>query len=319
MNSRFLLKWSVLVLTIMSWARPSLAGSPGSTSAVELELPVGPRAIAMGEAYGAVANDALSLYWNPAGLRQLGGAHICAQYTDFIDTIKYSYLAAAFPFQKKYGLGIGIKSVSSGQADEVDELGQLTGGSIGLSYMEVDLGFAYRLSYNIDIGITPKYLSEKLKSSESKSASTIAFDLGMTYRMPVKNLTCAAVIQNLGSGLKYGPNAEKLPMNFKLGTAYRMFENNCTLAFDLNFPNDNKPAASLGGEYWYKDHLAGRCGYKYQGGLDWNGNDSGGIGGLYLGVGLKMAAWSRIVGLDYAWSTQGYLGTVHRLALNVYL
>lgn len=319
MNKRVLLKRCLLALGFILLYVPSFAGTPGSTSAVELELPVGPRAIAMGEAYGAVANDALAVYWNPAGLRQLGGVHITAQYTDFIDTIKYQYIAFGMPFQKNYAFGLALKTVNSGTAAEVDGFGQLTGGTIGLSYMELDLAFAYKLGYNVDLGVTAKYLSEKLKSDDPKSASTVAGDIGLTYRPPVKNLTCAVVLQNLGTGLKYGPTSEKLPFNFKIGTAYRMFDNNFTAAFDVNIPNDNKPAASLGGEYWYHDRLAGRCGYRYQGGLDWNGNDSGGIGGLFLGVGLKVAAMGTVLGLDYAWSTQGFLGTVHRLALNAYL
>jgi long-subunit fatty acid transport protein len=318
-NKRVLLKRSVLALGFILLSAPSFASSPGTTSAVELELPVGPRAIGMGEAYGAVADDALAIYWNPAGLRQLGGVHITAQYTDFIDTIKYNYIAIGMPFQKKYALGLGLKTVSSGTADEVNEIGQLTGGTIGLSYMELDGALAYKLGYNFDIGLTVKYLSETLKSSESKSAATVAADIGVNYRFPVKNLSGAVVLQNLGTGLKYGPEAEKLPFNLKLGTAYKMFDNNFTAAFDINVPNDNKPVASIGGEYWYHDRLAGRMGYRYQGGLDWNGNDAGGMGGLFLGVGLKVSVGKSFWGLDYAWSTQGFLGTVHRIALNAYL
>lgn len=319
MNKRILLKSYVLALGFILLSVPSFAGSPGTTSAVELELPVGPRAIGMGEAYGAVADDVLSLYWNPAGLRQMGGVEITAQYTDFIDTLKYNYLAFAMPFQKKYAFGLSLKTFSSGNEPEVNDNGVLTGANIGLSYMELDGALAYKLGYNFDLGFTAKYLSETLKSSESKSAATVAADIGVNYRPPVKNLSCAMVLQNLGTGLKYGADAEKLPFNLKLGTAYKMFDNNCTAAFDLNFPNDNKPAASIGGEYWYHDRLAGRVGYLYQGGLDWNGNGSGGMGGLSLGVGLKVSVGKTVLGLDYAWQTQGYLGTVHRIALNAYL
>ncbi len=319
MNTRVLSRGSILALAFLSLVLPVQAGAPGTTSAVELQLPVGPRAIAMGEAYGAVSNDILSLYWNPAGLRQLGGVHFMAQYTDFIDTITYNYFAIGMPVGKKAAAGLGYKMVSSGEEEEISELGLPTGAKIGLSYMEVDLGFAYKLRHNVDIGLTAKYLSEKLESSEAKSASTLAADIGVSYRPSVRNLTLALVFQNLGTGLKYGPEAEKLPTNIKVGSAYKMFENNFTAAFDLNFPNDNKPVASLGGEYWYKDRLAGRFGYRYQGGLDWNANDAGGMGGLYLGVGLKIRTKGKVLGVDYAWSTQGYLGTVHRIALNLYL
>jgi len=40
----------------------------GTNAAAFLEIGVGARAMAMGGAYGAVANDASALYWNPAGI-----------------------------------------------------------------------------------------------------------------------------------------------------------------------------------------------------------------------------------------------------------
>ena len=44
------------------------ASGPGTTAADVLNIPVGARAIGMGEAYTAQADDVSSLYWNPAGL-----------------------------------------------------------------------------------------------------------------------------------------------------------------------------------------------------------------------------------------------------------
>jgi long-subunit fatty acid transport protein len=273
----------------------------------------------MGEAFGAVADDANAIYWNPSGLRRLGGTHLTAQYTNFIDTIKYNYVAAAMPLGNgKYAAGLGVKMLSSGSAEEVDAVGNVVG-EISETFMDVNLSGATRLNYRFDVGLTAKYISKKLSSSNGKSATTFAADLGLTYHTPVKNLIGALVVQNLGPGMKFNETSDKLPMNIKVGTAYRMFENNFTTAFDLNFPNDNKPVASLGGEYWYKDRLVGRFGYRYQGALDLNELGVGGKAGLFMGAGLKFPAMSTMVGLDYAWSTAGFLGTVHRIGLNVYL
>src|SRR5689334_8512028 len=44
------------------------AASAGTTGAEILKIGVGARAIGMGEAYTAQADDVSSLYWNPAGL-----------------------------------------------------------------------------------------------------------------------------------------------------------------------------------------------------------------------------------------------------------
>ena len=40
----------------------------GTTTAQFLKLGVGARAIGMGEAYSAIADDPTAIYWNPAGL-----------------------------------------------------------------------------------------------------------------------------------------------------------------------------------------------------------------------------------------------------------
>src|ERR1017187_8620383 len=58
-----------LVSTIcLSLQCPVWASGPGTTSADILKIGVGARAIGMGEAYTAQADDSSSLYWNPAGL-----------------------------------------------------------------------------------------------------------------------------------------------------------------------------------------------------------------------------------------------------------
>ncbi|MFA6542771.1 MAG: UPF0164 family protein, partial [Bacteroidota bacterium] len=43
----------------------------GTTAGTFLEIPVGARAIALGSAYSGIADDASSLYWNPAGAARL--------------------------------------------------------------------------------------------------------------------------------------------------------------------------------------------------------------------------------------------------------
>ena len=43
----------------------------GTTAAKFLSIPVGARAVGMGGAFVAVADDASSLYWNPAGIARL--------------------------------------------------------------------------------------------------------------------------------------------------------------------------------------------------------------------------------------------------------
>lgn len=291
------------------------AGGPGSTGAVELKIPVGPRAIAMGQAFVAVADDANAVYWNPAGLNQLGGSEITLQYDVFIETVRYQYLALATKLGKDASLGISGKLLNTGSENEIDALGNPTGNTFSESYMDIDLSGALRLNYYLDMGLTAKYISKSLAGA---SASSFAVDLGMLYRTPIPHLTAGFNIQNLGPGMKFDQVEDPLPLNFKIGLAYRMFDDNFTMAFDTNIPTDNAVACSLGGEYWYKDTLVGRFGYQFQGAIDQNQVGIGGKAGLYLGAGVKISVFGNYMGLDYAWTDVGFLGSNHHFALDFY-
>lgn len=291
-------------------------GGPGTTGAVELKIPVGPRAIAMGQAFVAVADDANAIYWNPAGLNQLGGTALTAQYDVFIETVRYNFFAAATKLGNDAAIGASGKLLSTGTEAGIDANGNPTGQTVGENYMDIDLAGAYRLSYYFDVGLTAKYISKTLSGV---TATDFAVDLGALYRTPIPHLTAGLNVQNLGPGLKFDQVADPLPFNVKVGLAYRMFEDNFTTAFDMNFPNDNAVSANLGGEYWYHDTLVGRFGYQFQGSIDQNEVGIGGKAGLFLGAGVKIQAFKgNFLALDYAWTDAGFLGSNHHFALDAY-
>jgi hypothetical protein len=294
---------------------PVYAGGPGSTGAVELKIPVGPRAIAMGQAFVAVADDANAVYWNPAGLNQMGGIHATLQYDVFIETVRYNFGAIGAKLGKDAAVGLGVKLLSTGTENIVDASGNQPGGTFGLNYMDIDLAGAYRLSYYFDIGVALKYISKSLAGT---SASTFAGDVGFMYHTPLPHLTAGLNVQNIGLGLKFAQVSDPLPFNVKVGVAYKMFNDDFTIAYDMNFPRDNAVSASFGGEYWYKNTLVGRFGYQFQGAIDQNQYGIGGKAGLYLGAGVKIPAFKNYVGVDYAWTDTGFFGANHHFALDFY-
>ena len=64
MANRSILIWIILLLPTILFSQNG--GDPGAF----LRRDVGSRAIALGGAFTGVANDASSVYWNPAGLSE---------------------------------------------------------------------------------------------------------------------------------------------------------------------------------------------------------------------------------------------------------
>jgi long-subunit fatty acid transport protein len=313
-------KKTAILTALLAFGVTGRSFAVGETGAVELKIPAGVRAIAMGQAFVAVADDANAIYWNPAGLNQIGGMHITLQYDVYIETVQYGFAAIATKLGNDLAFGVGVKYLTTGTEPAVDSSGVTTGGTIGETYYDIDLSLAYRLSYYFDIGLTGKYITKKLATF---SASTFAADIGFLYRTPIPHLTMGFNLQNFteafGVGLKFDQVSDDLPLNVKVGLAYKMFNDDFTLAYDMNFPNDNAISAALGGEYWYKDSLVGRFGYRLQGAFDQNQVGTGWTSGLYLGAGLKVSVFKGMnVGLDYAWTNDGFLGANHHFALDFY-
>ena len=64
------LKFLVIALIFVTSLNTLAQGTSksGTTAAQFLKIGVGPRAVGMGSAFAATADDITSIYWNPAGL-----------------------------------------------------------------------------------------------------------------------------------------------------------------------------------------------------------------------------------------------------------
>src|SRR5437762_897418 len=112
---------------MMAWwaacAAVASAGSSGGTSGGEaLSIPVGARAIAMGEAYTAMADDVSSLYWNPAGIAILNQSEASFMYSQWLKDLTYNNASVAVPLENG-GIGASLSYLSYGNIDGFDSTG----------------------------------------------------------------------------------------------------------------------------------------------------------------------------------------------------
>ena len=63
----------------------------GTSSAELLKLGVGARAVAMGEAFSAAADDATALYWNAAGLTRVSAQSATFMHAPYVDGSFFNY------------------------------------------------------------------------------------------------------------------------------------------------------------------------------------------------------------------------------------
>ncbi len=293
---------AVMVLLVSSYV---LAGSPGSKGAVFLKLGQGARANAMGESFCAVADDINALYWNPAGIAQIKERQATFMYSDWLEEINYNYLAYVNPAQIMGGImGGAITLLDSGSIDKYKE-GGIADGTLDGKDIAVAVSYAKEMMPNCSLGATLKYIQMKIDGNKSTG---FGLDVGCLYKPQIENLTLGVVVQNFGPKLKaFVSEKDALPLNFKVGGAYKFPNNPLTLSLDINFPSDNDTNFNFGGEYWIKEIVAIRAGYKSLTKDELKSSD------LTFGAGFRMPGTG--IGLDYAYCDYDDLGDTHRVSL----
>ena len=120
-------------------------------------------------------------------------------------------------------------------------------------------------------------------------------------------------INNFSGQFKYEETPFQLPLTFKIGAAMDVMDfmgehdSPLLIAIDAIHPRDYTERIHVGGEYWYKNMIAVRSGYKF------NYDEEG----LTAGVGFKVNIVGMDIKLDYAYSDLGIFDTVSRVSFGL--
>ena len=318
--STFLLAISLLLFVSTSSAGIFSRENTGTTGATFLKIEAGARPVAMGGAFVAVADDANTTYWNPAGLAQLEEREITAMHNEWLEDIRYEFLGYAQPIKSEgraQGFGVSVMCLyMSGLESRTNETIEPEG-TFGAYDIAVAGAYAREVGKGVSIGTNVKLIHQRI---ENETAWSGAIDLGLLYRLPGPRggLQLGFAVQNIGPGIKFVKESDPLPLNIKAGIAksleLRQIKSKLILALDVNAPIDNVPNGHFGAEFVYKKieniELAARVGYKTNTISDLNA-----LSGLSAGVGF---VWKRM-GIDYVWVPYGDLGNTHRISLTIKL
>jgi hypothetical protein len=302
------------VCVLLAGIYPSAAADTGATSGQFLRLGVGPRAVAMGDAQVAIADDVYATYWNPAGLSQLQVQEAGFVQNQYVENIAEQYVAYAYPKPSLGTFAGSFTYLHVGKFPGYDAAGLPTE-SVGASDVSAATSYARtfffdrRMGSGISFGITAKYIEERL---DDVHASAYAGDAGVLF-MPGKKWgpllegwKAGAVLRNWGSPLQFDREAFNLPRSLDVGLSYEGTWRNeaFLLALDGRQPTDGPRSAGLGLELKTLQIVVLRAGYTTAG--DW-GN------GLRFGGGIRF----KTLQVDYAYAGAGEFGGAHRIGLTM--
>ena len=309
----------IAVLTLVFVSQPvvcsDIHSKAGTTGYGFLKIGAGARAVAMGSAFAGVTNDIHSSYWNPAGLAWIDGKRATATYLNYLLDIQSGYIGYAQPFRDIGVFGITIQYMNFGDFDKTNTTGE-TIGSFGASDVALGLSYGRLLTDKMSVGATVYPLIRE--SIDEYSASAVAFTLGLQYHLPLEaGLTVGAALQHLGTTLSGFTNDYKddVPLNIKIGGGLNLAHLPLLLALDLNKPTDQNLRFNLGAELTPNELLSVRAGYRFNTSDLKVGTSKDDYVGLTGGFGLNLRSYS----VDYALSSFGELGFVHRVTVSAVL
>ncbi len=313
---------------------PAAAGTGVAKYAGEfISLGVGARALSMGGAFVALANDVTAGYWNPAGLSHMVYPQVTLMHAEqFGSLVNYDYGAVAMPFGTNASLGLsiirlGVDDIPDTRNAGIDQFGNLTYDINQFSRIDpervqyfsaADWAFYFtyskRISDEFSYGANVKFIRRELGSN---SATGVGFDIGVWYA-PFENVVFGANLQDVTTTFlawDTGTN-ELISPTMKIGSAYFIdaFGGRFAPALDVDIRFENRRYASTanlgpvsldlhtGLEYQFKGIVALRAGY----------ND---VKQWSMGAGVKLPK----LNIDYSFARfsggEARLDDTHRISL----
>ena len=303
----------IMVLLVVS-LNVAYAGNDrrlGTAGAQELRIPVGARSVAMGGAVIADVTGVEAVYWNPAGLANLGGTEAMFSYQPYFADIDINFVGVATRIEDFGTIAASAKIVSIGDMEETtvaqpDGTGRIYSPTLSV----LTLSYARILTSNVSMGFNAMFINEKIFEA---TANGMAFDIGIMFNPDWKGVTMGMVIKNYGAEMKYSgrgfdvSNGDRpvsgnsasfdIPSSLNLGITYRFLDQDKNLAsISGNYTSNNFSLDTWQGglEYVYDDIFSLRGGYNYS-------DQNSYLYGVSLGGGLKYSFGNTTMSIEYTW------------------
>jgi long-subunit fatty acid transport protein len=333
-------KIALIVLVILLAASTGFGqfAKVGTAGMKFLDISVATRGVGMGNVFSAFADDASTLFWNPAGMENIATGEAWAGMVSWPADI-YLHAASAVLKASDIGhFGVSFRFLDVGLMTETDVFNpQGNGGTFGVASWAAGVSYSRSLTERFALGITFNYIQEQLASW---TENTWAFDLGGFYNTGFQGITLGFSIMNFGPAMRFEVDDDRdgkvdedildgedndgdllvdedveqadvpTPINFKFGIKYPAItagDSRLDLGAEILHPADNTESYNLGAEYVFMNMLAVRGGYAINE-IEGSGISAG--AGFNLNISGDMAIF-----IDYAFSDMGVLTSAHRASI----
>lgn len=333
---KFIKLITVLFLILSSLLYSQSITKTGTTAAQFLKVGIGSRAIGMGGAFTATADDISASYWNPAGLASIPSNEASFNHVEWFADIKIdnAAFATSVPGIGTIGAFVSVLSTNDMMVTTIDRP-EGTGEIFNFNNLAIGISYARNLTDNFSIGFNAKYVGENLWHMSAKG---FAVDLGTLYRIQILNeFRIAASISNFGTKMQLqgrdalvmkpsgagdgnliNTNIEMeqfdMPLMFRFGVAADIIKTGSmrlTTAVDAVHPNDHTEFVNTGLEYSWNEIFFLRGGYNSLFEKDTEK-------GLTFGFGLNYKLFDfATVKLDYAYQDLNRLKNAQFISVGV--
>jgi len=349
---KFLVIAGALLLTL-SIPQGGYAGGPGTYLAASFEVAAGPRQAGFGGAFTGFADDAMCVFYNPAGLKFIGGSEVHLTTSSWAAGISYQHLA--YGFRHSYLPGIFAFSWAVMQMspyhelteyfDPDSEFGIGIGDAVDAGDMQFGGSYCWDFGDGLSVAGTLKWYHLGMAQAFCEG---VAVDLGVLWETRLRNLRLGASAMNLGPNNKWNRTGESpgygeefpLPTSYRVGASIRLFDvvrHRVVVAADYVIPRegrwetfnvfdieiDTRDFPYITWAYLYKNRHRMNIGTEYtfnRGRVFMFGRVGYRAGydeeGLTLGAGLLFPTSEEAdARIDYAWMQMTNLSAVHKVSV----
>jgi hypothetical protein len=277
--------------------------SPSHLSA--LDVSPSARAAGLGDCFAPLSDDSSALYFNPAGLSQLGRADLSVMHLRYTGETVYESAAYAMPFQNQGGgWGVRLGYIDYGSFPHVGNNGATTGYDNDQDLM-VGAGLGIPVMKDLSAGLQTSWTSQTTGGSTHHG---LWWDLGFLAQAS-QRLQFGLALKNMG----VVESGAATPFALEWGFAFRGWDvsekkDGLLLCAGSTYAPRGSNRLNAGLEFNHQERFFFRVGYS----PDLKDKDLGASQGVNIGAGLRVHQFQ----LDYALTLGDVLGEFHRVSIS---